>query len=62
MSENTSISFMKKLRIENTKQMLMINGNDIANPLLLFYMVDPEHPKSDLSGAIKRNWNSTLQL
>ncbi|MCC8353624.1 alpha/beta fold hydrolase [Bacillus sp. AF23] len=36
MSENTSISFMKKLWIENTKQMLMINGNDKANPLLLF--------------------------
>ncbi|MEC1689786.1 alpha/beta fold hydrolase [Bacillus mojavensis] len=36
MSENTSISFMKELRIDNTKQMLMINGNDISNPLLLF--------------------------
>lgn len=36
IAEKRSISIMKELRIEHTKQMLMIDGADIKNPILLF--------------------------
>lgn len=43
--EKRSIAIMKELRIENTKQMLMINGADVKNPLLLFLHGGPGAPQ-----------------
>ncbi|QXG62792.1 aminopeptidase, partial [Bacillus spizizenii] len=43
--EKRSIAIMKELSIENTKQMLMINGSDVKNPLLLFLHGGPGTPQ-----------------
>lgn len=43
--EKRSIAIMKELSIENTKQMLMINGADVKNPLLLFLHGGPGTPQ-----------------
>lgn len=43
--EKRSIAIMKELNIENTKQMLMINGTDVKNPLLLFLHGGPGTPQ-----------------
>ncbi|MBU2661654.1 alpha/beta fold hydrolase [Bacillus cabrialesii] len=40
-----SIAIMKELSIENTKQMLMINGANTKNPLLLFLHGGPGTPQ-----------------
>lgn len=56
--EKRSIAIMKELSIGNTKQMLMINGADVKNPLLLFLHGGPGRRKSDMLGIIKKSWNS----
>lgn len=56
--EKRSIAIMKELSIGNTKQMLMINGADVKNPLLLFYTAARGRRKSDMLGIIKKSWNS----
>lgn len=43
--EKKSIAIMKELSIRNTKQMLMINGVDVKNPLLLFLHGGPGTPQ-----------------
>ncbi|WP_350308353.1 alpha/beta fold hydrolase [Bacillus subtilis] len=43
--EKKSIAIMKELSIGNTKQMLMINGVDVKNPLLLFLHGGPGTPQ-----------------
>ncbi|SPT94262.1 proline iminopeptidase [Bacillus subtilis] len=59
--EKKSIAIMKELSIGNTKQMLMINGVDVKNPLLLFLHGGRERRKSDMLDIIKKSWNSILQ-
>nr|WGD62835.1 alpha/beta hydrolase [Bacillus subtilis] len=43
--EKKSIAIMKELSIGNTKQMLMINGVDVKNPLSLFLHGGPGTPQ-----------------
>ncbi len=58
--EKRSIAIMKELSIENTKQMLMINGADVKIHSLLFYMAD-RGPQIGYVRHYQKSLNSILQ-